>query len=182
MQDAQEPFFHNSTPATEWDRDLARRALDELFRLAGEYRTTSEYRKLLDFVGRFRFYSPYNAMLVHIQMPGAEYVAPPHRWLRAYGRHIKAGARPIVILQPMGPVMFVYDVSDTEPEDGAPPLPISPCICIIMPANLGLSLNNPNIITIPPGPIIPPIGPPGMDVGGLPGSALGTFSGSRSWE
>ena len=23
----------------------------------------------------------------------------------------------------MGPVMFVYDVSDTEPEDGAPPLP-----------------------------------------------------------
>jgi hypothetical protein len=50
------------------------------------------------------------------------------------------------------------------------------------PANLGLSLNNPNIIAIPPGRIIPPIGPPGMDVGGLPGSALGTFSGSRSWE
>jgi hypothetical protein len=123
MQDVQESLFPNSSPAAEWDRDITRRALDELFRLAGEYKTTNEYRELLDFVGRFRFYSPYNAMLVHIQMPGAEYVAPPHRWLREYRRHIRPGARPIVILQPMGPVMFVYDVWDTEPEDGAPPLP-----------------------------------------------------------
>lgn len=113
----------NSSPAEAWDRDVARRALDELFRLAGEYRTTEEYRKLLDFVGQFRFYSPYNAMLVHIQMPGARYVAPPHRWLREYRRRIKPAARPLIILQPMGPVLFVYDVSDTEPEDEAPPLP-----------------------------------------------------------
>jgi hypothetical protein len=28
-----------------------------------------------------------------------------------------------VILQPMGPVMFVFDVADTEPLPGAPPLP-----------------------------------------------------------
>jgi hypothetical protein len=39
---------------------------------------------------------------------------------------------------------------------------ISPRICIIIPASLGLSLNNPNIIAIPPGLIPPPIGPPGM--------------------
>jgi hypothetical protein len=62
-------------------------------------------------------------MLVHIQMPGAHYVAPPHRWFREYRRRIKTDARPLVILQPMGPIMFVYDVSDTEPEEGAPPLP-----------------------------------------------------------
>ncbi len=30
----------------------------------------------------------------------------------------------MVILQPMGPVMFVFDVADTEPLDGAPPLPV----------------------------------------------------------
>ena len=97
--------------------------MDELFRLAGEYKTTKEYWELLKFVGRFRFYSPYNAMLVHIQMPGAQYVAPPHRWLREYRRRIKPEAHPLVILQPMGPVMFVYDVSHTEPEQDAPPLP-----------------------------------------------------------
>src|SRR5439155_4051623 len=62
-------------------------------------------------------------MLIHIQMAGATYVAPPYRWLRKYSRHIKTGARPIVILQPMGPVMFVFDVSDTEPEKKATPLP-----------------------------------------------------------
>jgi IrrE N-terminal-like domain len=62
-------------------------------------------------------------MLIHIQMRGARYVAPAHRWTRDYGRHIKAGARPLVILQPMGPVMFVFDVADTEPLPGAPPLP-----------------------------------------------------------
>jgi hypothetical protein len=62
-------------------------------------------------------------MLVHIQKPGAEYVAPPHRWLSDYRRQIKAEAQPLVILQPMGPVMFVFDVSDTEPKNGAPSLP-----------------------------------------------------------
>jgi hypothetical protein len=36
------------------------------------------------------------------------------------GRRIKVGGRPLVILQPRGPVMFVFDVSDTEPEENAP--------------------------------------------------------------
>ena len=63
-------------------------------------------------------------MLIHIQKPGTTYAAPPRKWLANYSRRIKAGARPLVILQPMGPVMFVFDVSDTEPEKGAPPLPV----------------------------------------------------------
>jgi hypothetical protein len=123
MNDAQKPPSENPSPAEEWDRDVARRALDELFSLARQYKTTKAYRELLDFIARFRFYSPFNAMLIHAQLPGATFVAPPHRWLREYGRRIKAAARPLVILQPMGPVMFVFDVSVTEPEDGAPPLP-----------------------------------------------------------
>jgi hypothetical protein len=123
VKESLERPFQNSSPGMDWDRDLARRALDELFRLAGEYKTTKDYRELLDFVARFRFYSPYNAMLVHIQMPHAVYVAPPHRWLGQYRRRIRPGGRPLVILRPMGPVMFVYDVSDTEPEHGAAPLP-----------------------------------------------------------
>ena len=123
MDARQELPIQNQSPATEWDRDVSRRALDELFRLAGEYNATKDYYELLQFVGRFRFYSPYNAMLIHTQMPGAQFVAPPDRWLRKYRRRIKPGARSLVILRPMGPVMFVYDVSDTEPEKDAPQLP-----------------------------------------------------------
>jgi hypothetical protein len=75
------------------------------------------------FVGRFRFYSPFNAMLIHTQMPGAQFVCTARRWRKDYGREIKIGARPIVILQPMGPVLFIFDVSDTTPWPDAPPLP-----------------------------------------------------------
>jgi hypothetical protein len=105
-----------STPAQMWDRDLATRSLDELFTLARKYNSSQAYHDLLKFIARFRFYSPFNAMLVHIQMPGATFAAPPSRWFREYGRRIKAEGRPLAILQPMGPVMFVFDVSDTEPD------------------------------------------------------------------
>jgi hypothetical protein len=119
----QMPLFEEPTPAADWDKDVARRAIDELFVLARQYNSSQAYWDLMRFVARFRMYSPFNAMLVYTQMPGATYVAPPHRWQRDYGRRIKPNARPLVILQPMGPVMFVFDVSDTDPEDGAPPLP-----------------------------------------------------------
>jgi hypothetical protein len=114
---------NQETPAQEFDRDAARRALDALFVNAAEYRSTKAYGELTSFVARFRSYSPFNAMLIYTQMKGARYVAPAHRWNREYHRRIKPGARPIVILQPMGPVMFVFDVSDTEPLPNAPRLP-----------------------------------------------------------
>src|SRR4051812_14428158 len=105
------------------DREATRCVLDELFEVARRYRTTKEYGELLEFVTRFRFYAPFNAMLLHVQLPGATYVASPRRWFRDYQRRIKPDARPLVILQPMGPVMFVFDVSATEPLPGAAPLP-----------------------------------------------------------
>lgn len=111
-----QPFlFDDASPAAQWQRDATERALDELFTVARKYTSRKDYGDLLRFVAHFRFYSPFNAMLVHIQMPGATFVAPAYRWERAHDRRIKAGARPLVILQPMGPVMFVFDVSDTEP-------------------------------------------------------------------
>lgn len=113
----------DETSASEWEAGLAKRALDELFVLAQRYRKTKEYFGLMQFIARFRGYAPFNAMLVRIQMPGAVFVAPPSRWLKMYGRGIKANARPLVILQPRGPVLFVFDVSDTEAVDDAPPLP-----------------------------------------------------------
>jgi hypothetical protein len=62
-------------------------------------------------------------MLIHTQMPGAHFVCTARRWRKDYQREIKIGARPIVILQPKGPVLFVFDVSDTAPLPNAPPLP-----------------------------------------------------------
>ncbi len=111
------------TSASAWDRDAAKRALDDLFSIAGRYRATKAYKELVDFVARFRFYSPFNALLIHVQKPGATFVAPAHRWRDKYKREIMPGAQPIVILRPMGPVMFVFDVSQTEPTEDAPELP-----------------------------------------------------------
>jgi len=110
-------------PQGKRERNAAQQSLDELFTLARRYKSSKSYSELVRFIAKFRFYAPFNAMLVHIQKPGAGYVAPPHRWLSDYRRRIKAEAQPLVILQPMGPVMFVFDVSDTEPEKDAPPLP-----------------------------------------------------------
>jgi hypothetical protein len=106
------------------DQDSARTALDELFTLAGKYSSSDAYLELMRFVGRFHFYSPFNAMLIYIQMPGAHFVCTALRWRRDYHREIKIGARPIVILQPRGPTLFVFDVSDTAPLRHARPLPI----------------------------------------------------------
>jgi len=102
------------SPAEHFDEDAEKRALDELFSLVRQYRIGKNFGKLVQFVSRFRMYSPFNALLVHIQKPGAVFVATAARWLHEYGRQIKTGAQPLVILRPMGPVMFVFDVSETE--------------------------------------------------------------------
>jgi hypothetical protein len=111
------------SPAEQWDHNAARRVLDELFSLAKTFNSSKAYFELMEFLGRFRLYSPFNALLIYTQMPGAHFVATPRRWMQDFYREIKAGARPIVILQPMGPVLFVFDISDTESMPGAPVVP-----------------------------------------------------------
>jgi len=120
----QMPFFEQEKPLNEWDAESSRHALDDLFKATFAYRKSQEFYELLQFVAKFHFYSPYNAFLIRTQRPGATYVAPSYRWFRDFGRRVKPNANPIVILQPMGPVMFVFDVSDTEPLPDAKPLPI----------------------------------------------------------
>ena len=63
-----------ATPAAAWELDTTKRALDELFSLTYQYRTSAAYKDLIQFVSRFRFYSPFNAMLIHIQMPGGTFI------------------------------------------------------------------------------------------------------------
>lgn len=120
---SQNDLFLDSGPRGKLDATSTRRGLDELFSLTSQYKSAQSFDNLLRFVANFRFYAPYNAMLVHIQMTGAKYVCSPSRWKDEFKRQIKPGARPLVILQPMGPVMFVFDVADTVALPGAPPLP-----------------------------------------------------------
>src|SRR5258708_21087562 len=72
-------WYHPEVIETPLDQDSARAALDELFSLAGKYNSSDAYLELMRFVGRFRFYSPFNALLIHTQMPGAQFVCNARR-------------------------------------------------------------------------------------------------------
>ncbi|HEU5035135.1 MAG TPA: hypothetical protein VFT62_10320 [Mycobacteriales bacterium] len=115
----------HTSPArrTEPGRSEAQQSIDALVSAAVRYRASTEYRRLLEFIRAFRSYSPFNGLLVDIQRPGSTFVAPAHRWHRQYGRTLRSDARPLAILQPFAPVMFVFDVADTEATQDAPPLP-----------------------------------------------------------
>ncbi|MDO5538296.1 MAG: hypothetical protein Q4F72_12315, partial [Desulfovibrionaceae bacterium] len=95
-------------------KDIA--ALDELFVEAGLYRKSEEYMELMQFIRRFRTLAPYNAFLIHMQRPDSRFVATAGEWRERFGRTVREGARPMVILMPFAPVWFVYDIEDTEGE------------------------------------------------------------------
>ncbi len=93
--------------------------LDELFARSSSYLSTDKFVELIQFTSKLREYSPYNNMLVYLQRPDATHWATASHWRKKFNRKVKDDARPLIMLQPMGPVMLVYDVMDTE----GPPLP-----------------------------------------------------------
>lgn len=105
------------------EEDQARSLLDQLLEDSRLYRYTEDYQKLLEFVAKLRNFAPFNAMLLEIQKPGLSYAASAAEWKAEFGRTIKEGARPLLILWPFSPVRLVYDVLDTDgetlPEDAA---------------------------------------------------------------
>src|SRR5207253_8093173 len=56
-------------------------------------------------------------MLLHVQKPGLSYAASERDWQERFGRLVKVGSRPLLILWPFGPIALVYDVQDTEGRD-----------------------------------------------------------------
>jgi hypothetical protein len=94
-----------------------RSLLDQLLTESRLYRTSADYKALLDFVVRLRNFAPFNAMLLHIQKPGLTYAASARDWRERFGRWPKEHARPLLILRPFGPVALVYDVMDTDGMD-----------------------------------------------------------------
>lgn len=95
-------------------RDKSIPELDKLFLEIGRYRNSDEYNKLLNFVKKFPYTAPYNAMLIHVQKPGSNYVASAYVWRSKFNREINPGANPLVILRPFGPVAFVFELGDTN--------------------------------------------------------------------
>jgi len=91
--------------------------LDQLLDDSRLYRKGADYQNLLDFVVRLRNFAPFNALLLQIQKPGLHHAASARDWRETFGRTIKDGARPLLILWPFGPVALVYDLMDTEGDD-----------------------------------------------------------------
>jgi hypothetical protein len=96
------------------DQELEWNAVDELCIASKRYRHSQPYMGLMQFISRFPNYSPFNCFLLHTQNPSISYVATAKTWFRKYKRRPRLDARPMVILAPMGPIRFVFDINDTE--------------------------------------------------------------------
>lgn len=103
---------HSDTTTDDRPADLL--PVDEVFDAGNSSRHPADYLALLDFIQRFPRYSPLNTFLLYIQNPSATLVATAVTWLKMSNRRPKIGARPLIILAPMSPVVFVYDVAETE--------------------------------------------------------------------
>jgi hypothetical protein len=94
-------------------------SIDDLFARSQRFRRSKKFTEAVEFVARFREYSPFNNMLVYAQNPLTTHFATAGHWRKAFGRSIKEEARGMLILAPRTPVLMVYDISDTD----GPPLP-----------------------------------------------------------
>jgi hypothetical protein len=100
--------------------------LDNLWRDVIHYRSSKQFKAVLEACSQLRHIAPYNAMLVEMQRPGARYVLTKKEWEKRYNRVLKENARPLVILFPFGPVEFVFDIADTmQNEENRLPIGLS---------------------------------------------------------
>lgn len=96
------------------DEDLS--PIDELIGFSAHMQDYQEYSRLLSFIARFPNYSAFNGFLLFLQDASVSYVATARTWVRKFKRRPKPEARPMIILAPMAPVIFVYDIRQTEGE------------------------------------------------------------------
>lgn len=91
--------------------------IDELLHRSWSYKNSKEFIKFFDFIAKFHHYSRFNTMLVYLQNEAVTFFGGTTFWKKKFNRTIKVDARPYVILAPMGPVMMVYDIMDTEGQE-----------------------------------------------------------------
>lgn len=92
-------------------------SIDELLHRSWKHKDSKEFFKFFNFIASFQHYSRFNTMLVYIQNEAVAFFGGTTFWKKRFNRTIKEDARPYIILAPMGPVMMVYDVMDTQGED-----------------------------------------------------------------
>ncbi|MGD9182450.1 MAG: hypothetical protein PVG15_13305 [Desulfobacterales bacterium] len=97
-------------------------AIDEMFAASSFYRSSHEFLKLLNFIAHFPNYSAFNCFLLYTQNPSISYVATARTWARKFRRRLKSNTNPLLILAPMAPVRFLFDIKDTEGDPVAPEL------------------------------------------------------------
>ena len=88
--------------------------VDEMFAASTRFRDNRDLIELLQFVARFPGYSAFNGLLLYIQNSSATCVATARGWKQKFSRRPNFDAQPIVILAPMAPILFVFDILDTE--------------------------------------------------------------------
>ena len=118
-----------------------KRQVDLLYQAVSSYSKCKEFKSLLQFCAKHKHLSPYNAMLVQMQRPDAQYVLGANEWKYNYNRIIKSDARPLIILVPFGPVDFVFDIKDTEPTKTMFPDDIKELLKVIEKADVEKQLN-----------------------------------------
>jgi hypothetical protein len=94
--------------------------MDNLFQDVKRYQNGQDLNGVFAFIKKFRNVAPFNAFLLHVQKPGSAYVATAAEWFTKFKRKVKPKERPLVILQPFGPVSFVFELSDTEGDEPFP--------------------------------------------------------------
>ena len=88
--------------------------LDDLFHASRHYRGSKGFQETIQFMGRFKNYAPFNIALVKLQNPSCNFFATQKDWDKRFGRWLIEDARPMVILAPGRPVLFVYDLDQTD--------------------------------------------------------------------
>ena len=96
------------------DLESSLNPVDEVFAVSHRYRYSRNLMELLRFIARFPSYSAFNGLLLYTQNSSATYVATARSWVQKFRRKPKIDARPIIILAPMAPILFVFDIQDTE--------------------------------------------------------------------
>ena len=99
------------------DFETAFNPVDEVFAVIERFRSSRYFMELIRFIARFPNYSAFNGWLLYLQNPLATHVATARTWAQKYSRQPRPEAKPLVILAPMAPILFLFDVKDTE---GAP--------------------------------------------------------------
>ncbi len=110
-------LLDNLQAETTADVEVAFNPVDEVFAALARFSTGDGFMELLQFIARFPNYSTFNGWLLFLQNSSATYVATARTWAQKHNRQPKGNAKPLVILAPMAPILFLFDIQDTE---GAP--------------------------------------------------------------